>query len=189
MASYGYGRVSTGSQDLDSQIKQLEDAGCTTIFQEKFSGTKIERPEFQKLLGTLQPGDTLIVTKIDRFARSTIDAIQTVKMLLDRNIAVHILNMGLMENTPTGRLIFTIFSAFAEFERDLIVERTQEGRVSARKRKGLDFVEGRPPVYKRAQKEHALKLLESYSYSEVESLTGMSKSTLIRAKRKRDNIV
>ena len=90
--------------------------------------------------------------------------------------------MGLIGNTPTGRLIFNIMSTFAEFERDMIVERTQEGKAIAKQRD--DFREGRPNKYSKKQIEHALKLLESNSYKQVESLTGISKSTLIRAKRK-----
>ena len=90
--------------------------------------------------------------------------------------------MGVIEDTPTGRLIFTIFSAFAEFERDLIVTRTQEGKEIA-KQKG-DFKEGRPKKFGKKQIEHALNLLETHSYKQVEETTGISKSTLIRAKNR-----
>lgn len=90
--------------------------------------------------------------------------------------------MGIVEDTPTGRLIFNIMSSFAEFERDMIVERTQEGKAIAKQRD--DFREGRPNKYSKKQLEHALKLLETHSYKEVEETTGISKSTLIRAKRK-----
>lgn len=183
MTKYGYARVSTVGQDLQAQISTLEAEGCQEIFSEKFTGTKTDRPKFKALLATLNKGDTLVVTKLDRFARSASDAIQTVRELFERGIKVHILNMGLIENTPTGRLIFTIMSGFAEFERDMIVERTQEGKAIARQRD--DFREGRPPKYGRQQIEHGLALLsEGYSYKQVESKTGISKSTLIRAKRK-----
>lgn len=179
---YGYARVSTVGQDLEAQIQALENEGCDFIFSEKFTGTKTDRPEFQKLLSKLQQGDTLVVTKLDRFARTTVDGIQTVKGLFEKGVKVHILNMGLVEDTPTGRLIFNIMSAFAEFERDMIVERTQEGKAIAKQRD--DFREGRPNKYNKKQIEHALQLLENHSYKEVEALTGISKSTLIRAKRK-----
>jgi DNA invertase Pin-like site-specific DNA recombinase len=129
----------------------------------------------------LAEGDTLTVTKLDRFARSTTDALSIVKDLFDRGVKVHVLNMGIIENTPTGRLIFTIFSAFAEFERDLIVTRTQEGKEIAKQRD--DFREGRPKKFSKKQIQHALKLLEDHSYKQVEEITGISKSTLIRAKR------
>lgn len=181
MMNYGYGRVSTQGQELQGQIAQLKAAGCEIVFSEKFTGTKAERLEFQKLLKTLKQGDTLTVTKLDRFARSTSDALAIIKDLFKQGVKINVLNMGIIEDTPTGRLIFTIFSAFAEFERDLIVTRTQEGKEIA-KQKG-DFKEGRPRKFKKAQVEHALKLLESHSYKQVEEITGISKSTLIRAKK------
>jgi len=181
---YGYARVSTVGQDLQAQIEALQREGCDKIYSEKFTGTKADRPEFQKLLAELKDGDTLVVTKLDRFARSTAEALAIVKDLFERGVKVHVLNMGLIENTPTGRLIFTVMSAFAEFERDLIVERTQEGKALAKQRE--DFREGRPPKYTKKQIEHALQLLETHSYKQVEEMTGISKSTLIRAKRKRE---
>jgi DNA invertase Pin-like site-specific DNA recombinase len=130
----------------------------------------------------LEAGDTLVITKLDRFARSTEDAIQTIKSLFEKGIKVHVLNMGLVENTPTGRLIFNIMSSFAEFERDMIVERTQEGKAIAKQRE--DFREGRPKKFSKKQIEHALELLHTRSYTQVEEITGISKSTLIRAKKK-----
>jgi len=181
---YGYARVSTVNQDLEGQLIALKNEGCEKIYSEKFTGTKTERPEFQKVLTELKQGDTLVVTKLDRFARSTVDGIQTVKALFEKGVKVHILNMGLVEDTPTGRLIFNIMSSFAEFERDMIVERTQEGKAIAKQRD--DFKEGRPNKYSKKQVEHALKLLEEHSYKEVENMTGISKSTLIRAKRKKE---
>ena len=180
---YGYARVSTVEQDLRSQIEQLESEGCGEIFQDKFTGTSRDRPEFMKLLDKLEAGDVLVVTKLDRFARSTLDGIGIIRELFDRGVDVHILNMGLVENTPTGRLIFSILLAFAEFERDMIVERTQEGKAIARQRP--DFREGRPKKFSRKQIEHAIKLKETHSYKQVEELTGISKSTLIRARRER----
>ncbi|QSO49186.1 recombinase family protein [Alicyclobacillus mengziensis] len=179
---YGYARVSTVSQDVEAQIQGLKNQGCDRIYAEKFTGTKADRPKFQEVLSELQEGDTLVVTKLDRFARSTVDAINTVKALFERGIKVHVLNMGLVEDTPTGRLILTIMSGFAEFERDMIVERTQEGKAIASQRP--DFREGRPNKYTKKQVEHALSLLETHSYKQVEDLTGISKSTLIRAKKK-----
>ena len=178
---YGYARVSTLAQDLNTQLQALENEGCDTIYSEKFTGIKTNRPEFTLLLKKLEEGDTLVITKLDRFARSTSDAIETVQTLFEKGVKVHVLNMGLIENTPTGRLIFNIMSSFAEFERDMIVERTQEGKAIARQRD--DFREGRPNKYSKKQISHALKLLESHSYKQVEELTGISKSTLIRRKR------
>lgn len=180
---YGYARVSTITQDLDAQIAQLNEAGAQVIYSEKYTGTKKDRPEFMKLLSELESGDTLIVTKIDRFARSTVDAITTVKELYERGVKIYVLNMGVIENTVTGRLILTIFSAFAEFERDLIVERTQEGKAIARQKDG--FTEGRPRSYTKKQLDHAIALLDANSYNEVAAMTGISKSTLIREVNRR----
>ena len=123
-----------------------------------------------------------MVTKLDRFARTAIDGVETVRMLFDRGVRVHILNMGLVENTLTGNLILTVMLAFAEYERGMIVERTQTGKAIARLRP--DYREGRPKKFKKAQVDHALELLNSgMSYKQVEGMTGISKSTLVRAKR------
>ncbi|MFF1990290.1 recombinase family protein [Bacillus mycoides] len=177
---YGYARVSTTAQDLEVQIQALQSEGCEVIYKEKFTGTKTDRPEFNKVLEALQEGDTLVVTKLDRFARSAVEGIQTVKTLFARGIKVHILNMGLVENTPTGRLIFNILSSFAEFERDMIVERTQEGKALAKQRD--DFREGRPRKHSKQQVQHALELLKTHTYKEVEAMTGIKKRTLINRK-------
>lgn len=186
---YGYARVSTKGQakdgnSLESQERQLRDNGATEIFLDAFTGTKTHRPELDKLMSIMVKGDTLIVTKLDRIARSAKQGIKLIESLLDKGIIVHVLNMGLMDNTPTGKLIRTIMLAFAEFERDMIVERTQEGKAIAK----LDpnFREGRNPIYKKKQIAHALEMLADHSYRQVEELTGISKSTLIRAKRKMD---
>jgi DNA invertase Pin-like site-specific DNA recombinase len=178
---YGYARVSTAGQDLQAQMNQLKEAGCKKIYSEKFTGTKAERPEFQKLLSRLENGDMLIVTKLDRFARSTSDALSVIKPLFERGVRVNVLNIGIIEDTPTGKLIFTIFSAFAEFERELIITRTREGKEIAKQNK--DFKEGRPKKFSKQQINHAMQLLETNSYTQVEEMTGISKSTLVRAKR------
>ncbi|HHT7155909.1 recombinase family protein [Bacillus cereus] len=181
---YGYARVSTLNQDLESQIQMLKKEGCEEIYSEKFTGTKFDRPKFQELLSVLKSGDTLVVTKLDRFARSAENAISTIKMLFEKGIKVHVINMGVIEDTPTGRLMFNIMSAFAEFERDMIVERTQEGKAIAKL--NPDFKEGRPKKYNKEQIEHALKLLKNNSYKQVERMTGISRSTLKRAKKTKE---
>lgn len=185
---YGYSRVSTKCQakdgnSLESQEKALKEAGATKIYTDAFTGTKTDRPEFDKLIAEIKAGDTLVVTKLDRFARSMSQGSELVSELIDRGIRVYILNIGVLDNTPASKLIRNVFFAFAEFERDMIVERTQEGKSIAKQ--NPDFREGRPPKYKKAQVEHALQLLESNSYSQVEQLTGISKSTLIRAKKRK----
>lgn len=130
---YGYARVSTTEQKLENQIEHLKNSSAEIIYQEKFTGTTTKRPEFNKLLNELKANDTLIVTKLDRFARNTREALDIIQKLFDQGIKVQILNMGTIDNTPTGNLIFTIFSAFAQFERDMIVTRTQEGKAYAKK--------------------------------------------------------
>lgn len=179
---YGYARVSTAGQDLESQIQKLKEEGCKEIYSEHFTGTCKNRPEFTEVLSLLKKGDTLVVTKLDRFARSAMDAIKTVRDLFERGVRVHIINMGIVENTSTGRLLFTVMSGFAEFERDMIIERTQEGKAVAKQR--ADYREGRPKKYSKVQMEHALELLKTHSYNKVAEMTGISKSTLIRAMQK-----
>ena len=186
---FGYARVSTAGQgrdgnSLEDQRRALEAYGCQEIIEESFSGKTMDRPSFQALQRRLQEGDTLVVCKLDRFARTAIEGVQTVKELFNRGVKVHILNMGLVENTLTGNLILTVMLAFAEYERGMIVERTQTGKAIARQ--SPDYREGRPPKYSKAQINHGVDLLESgKTYKEVEAMTGISKSTLIRAKRSR----
>ncbi|WP_232222907.1 recombinase family protein [Jeotgalibaca sp. PTS2502] len=129
---------------------------------------------------TIQTGDTLVVTKLNRFARSTQDELNTIKYLFEKGVRINVLNLGVIENTSTGRLVFTIFRAFADFERDLIVERTQEGKEIAKQQPG--FKEGRPKKFSPKQIELVMKFLETHSYMEVEKMTGISKSTLTRYK-------
>ena len=185
---YGYARVSTKGQakdgnSLEVQENALRAAGAVEIYVDAFTGTKTDRPEFEKLMKQLQSGDTLIVTKLDRFARSMTQGSELVTDLIEKGIKVNILNIGMLDNTPSSKLIRNIFFSFAEFERDMIVERTQEGKTIAKQ--NPDFKEGRPKKYSKKQIEHALELLENHSYKQVEDLTGISKSTLIRAKRDR----
>lgn len=184
---YGYARVSTKGQakdgnSLEAQEIALRSAGAIEIYADAFTGTKANRPELDKLLAVMRSGDTMVVTKLDRIARSATQGIALIQLLLDRGIVVHVLNMGLMDNTPTGKLIRNIMLAFAEFERDMIVERTQEGKAIAKL--NPDFKEGRPKKFSKVQINHALDLLSEYSYKQVEQMTGISKSTLIRAKRR-----
>lgn len=184
---YGYARVSTKGQakdgnSLEAQASAIKAAGAEKVYSDAFTGTKKNRPELDKLLSEIKEGDKLIVTKLDRIARSATQGAELIQSLLDRGITIHILNMGVLDNTPTGKLIRTIFLAFAEFERDMIVERTQEGKTIAKEKP--DFREGRPPKFDDMQIENALNLLKKYSYSKVSKLTGISKSTLIRSKRR-----
>jgi len=119
---YGYMRVSTIGQikgnSLEEQERMLRQNGAMILYQDAFTGTKTSRPNFNKLMKVLQEGDTLIITKLDRFARNTVEGINVVQYLLDRGVRVNILNMGTVDNTPTGKLILTVMLGLAEFERD-----------------------------------------------------------------------
>lgn len=144
---YGYARVSskgqaTNGNSLEDQENKLNEAGCDVVIKEAFTGTKMDRPKFTELLEQLEPGDTLVVCKLDRFARSAGEGSKLVKDLISQGINVHILNMGLIEDTPTGRLIMNVLLSFAEFERDMIVERTSAGKAVAREN-NPDYKEGR----------------------------------------------
>ena len=179
----GYARVSTRGQatngnSLEEQINKLTSEGCTIIYKEHFTGTKMDRPEFNKCLEELNTGDTLVITKLDRFARTTVEGVKTVQELLARGIRVHILNMGLVEDTPSGRLIFNIMCSFAEFERDMIVERTQEGRKAAMAngvKMGRTKKDGEQMKY-----AIALALKGEMSIRKICEVTGVSKATLCR---------
>ena len=125
---YGYARVSTKGQakdgnSLEAQEKALTEAGATKIYADAFTGTKTDRPEFDKLIAEIKEGDTLVVTKLDRFARSMSQGSELVSELIEKGIKVYILNIGIMDNTPASKLIRNVFFAFAEFERDTLTER------------------------------------------------------------------
>ena len=178
---YGYARVSTTQQDYATQVEDLKQAGATKIFKDKYTGTTANRPEFDKLMAQIGSGDTLIVTKLDRLARNTQDALNIVKQLNAEGIILRVLNIGTIDNSPSGRLIFTVFSAFAEFERDLIVNRTQEGKAWA-KANNPNFHDGMPRKYPSEQIDFAWKLhtQDHMSYSEISRKLGMSKATIYR---------
>lgn len=144
---YGYARVSTRGQathgnSLEEQVSRLKEEGCETIVEEQYTGTTTNRPKFSKMIDELKQGDTIVVTKLDRFARSAAEGSNVVKELQGRGVKVHVLNMGLIDDSNVGHLIANILFSFAEFERDMIVERTQEGKARARTKAG--FHEGRP---------------------------------------------
>jgi DNA invertase Pin-like site-specific DNA recombinase len=145
---YGYARVSTKGQDkygngLEVQDKQLRENGAEVIYYESFTGTKKNRPELNKLMSVLKEGDTVVVCKLDRIARSTRDGLEIIEELLGKGVIINILNMGKFDNSPTGKLMRTVFFAFAEFERDMIVQRTAEGKEVCRN--NPEWREGRNP--------------------------------------------
>lgn len=183
---YGYCRVSSKSQLENNSFEQQENDilnhySDAKIIKEQFTGMKTERPKFLEILKEIKTGDILVVTKLDRFARSLIQGSKIINELIEKGVKVNILNIGLLDNTPSSKLIRNIFFSFAEFERDMIVERTQEGKAIAKQHK--DFKEGRPKKFGKKQIELALNLLNNHTYKQVEQMTGISKSTLIRAKK------
>lgn len=143
---YGYARVSTAKQldgnSFEEQTKEIISRySDAKMVYEQESGAEV-RPIFLELLSTLSEGDTLVVTKLDRFCRSTKEGLGYIDDLMAKGVVIHILNMGVIENTPIGRMIVTNLLAFAEFERAMIRERTQSGKAIARTKEG--WVEGRP---------------------------------------------
>ena len=189
----GYCRVSSKKQlegyGLEAQIEEIKSKyENAIIYQEQYTGTKTDRPVFNEVLNELKKGDTLVVTKLDRLARNTVEGIQIVEDLFKRNVAVHVLNVGLLENTSMGKFFLTTLLAVAEMERNTILERMNSGKEVAKARaeaEGKKFKEGRPKAHSQENIDRALKLLGTMSYREVVELTKISKSTLIRAKRER----
>lgn len=186
---YGYGRVSSLGQNLAAQINQLKDNGCVKIFKEKVSGRKKDnREEFNKLLESVQDGDTVVVTKLDRFARSTKDALSTIELLNQKNVSLIVLNMGgnmVDTSTAIGKLMITVLSGIAEFEADMIKERQLEG-IELAKQRGV--YKGRPSKYTDKHKglQHALALFNNrdtnkLTVNEISDITKISRATLYRA--------
>lgn len=184
---YGYARVSTKRQErngnsLEAQEKLLKENGAEEIFVDSFTGTKMDRPEFNRLMDVIKDGDTLIVTKLDRFARSVSQASDLITKLIDRGVRVNVLNLGILDNSSVSTLMRNILLSFAQFERDMIVERTQEGKAIAKQ--SPNFRDGRPKKFKREQRLHCIELLNhGKSYNEVSSITGVSVSTIHRIRR------
>lgn len=178
---YGYGRVSSVGQQLngnslEEQEKSLRDAGAEEIILECFTGTKIERPLFTPLLEKLKEGDTLFVTKLDRFARAS-DAGKLIEELVNRGVTVNILNFGVANNSPTGKLMLNIIFSFAQYERDMIWERTQEGKM-AKRAKDPNYKEGRKTIEKPDDYEEYLAAVKAGDMQVIEACAeiGISRS-------------
>ena len=183
---YGYARISAKVQlkgnSLEEQKNELRKNGCQIIVEEQFTGKTTARPKFEDLiLNQLKSGDTLVVTRLDRLARNVTEGVSTIRGLFNKNVRVHVLNVGLLENTAMGNFFITTLLAVAELERCMILERTAAGKEIAKTRDG--FKEGRPPIA-RAKIELAMGLLETHSYKRVSEMTGISVATLARYRRK-----
>jgi len=175
----GYARVSTQDQNLDLQNDALKSAGCEKIYTDKMSGAKTDRPGLDEILGFIRKGDTLVVWKLDRLGRSLKHLIQVMNLLEERGIYFKSVQESLDTSTPGGKLIFHVFGALAEFERDIIRERTLAGLAAARARgrKG-----GRPRKLSKKQIEMAKNLMKDVSIpiGEICQTLGVSKATLYR---------
>ena len=186
---FGYIRVSTRKQardgnSLEAQREALTAAGAEKIYTDTFTGTRMERPEWDKLRAQLRRGDVLIVTRLDRLARSVSQASGLITEMIDEGITINVLNLGVLSNDSVNTLLRNVLLSFAQFERDMIVQRTQEGKAVARAT-DPDFREGRPPKFDTEQLDHAMALLDDHSYAQTAKLTGISKSTLIRERKRR----
>ena len=173
----GYARVSTHEQNLSLQIDELKKYKCTEIFTDKISGAKSERPGLQKALGFLREGDSLVVWRLDRLGRSLKHLIEVITLLEERKIGFRSLQESIDTTTSGGRLIFHIFGALAEFERNLIRERTKAGLAAARARGRIG---GRPRVLDDKKIQLARNLYDSRKHpvKEICETLGISKSTL-----------
>lgn len=179
----GYARVSSNQQNLDMQLDALTRADCIHIFQEKMTGSRKDRPELEAMIKMLRPGDTVVVYKLDRIARSLKHIISIVNQFQEIGVNFISIHENIDTTTPMGRFLFHTMAALAELERDLIVERTNNGLAASRARGKFG---GRPKVEKR-QIEKALKLYDAKTHSikEITEICGMTDTTLYRYLKKR----
>ena len=174
-----YARVSTADQNLDRQLDALKNYGIDVLYCEKMSGTKKSRPELDRMLKEVKDGDTIVIESLSRLGRSVKNLAELMEVFNQRNIRLVSLKETIDTTTPTGKLLFTILSSLAQFERDVLVERTQEGLAAARAR-GRNG--GRPKTDESAVKKAvALYQTKQYSLKEISDLTGVSASTIYRA--------
>jgi DNA invertase Pin-like site-specific DNA recombinase len=179
MALYGYARVSTNGRDLAAQEAELLTAGCAKVFKEKASGAKTDRAQLAKALRRLEPGDVLIVTRLDRLARSTRDLLNILATVGEREDGFRSLKDTWADTTtPHGRLMLTVLGGLAEFERELIRARTGERRRRAKDR-GLRF--GRPAALTLHQRAEALqRLAQGEAQADLARSYGVSQATISR---------
>lgn len=176
--TFGYARVSTEQQNLDRQLDALKKYGVDCIYNEKMTGTKKDRPELNKMLDRMTEGDTVVIESLSRLGRSTKDLIELTELFHSKGVNLVSLKEAIDTNTSTGKLLFTLMSAIAQFERDTIADRTREGLKAARARGRTG---GRPKTDLDTIKK-AVKLYntQQYSVKEIEEMTGIKKSTLYR---------
>ena len=176
---FGYARVSTDAQNLDRQLDALKKYGIDKLYCEKMSGTKKSRPELDRMMKEIDDGDTIVIESLSRLGRSVKNLAELMEVFNSRNIRLISLKETIDTTSPTGRLLFTILSSLAQFERDVLVERTREGLNAARARGRCG---GRPKTDETAVKKAvALYQTKQYSLKEIHQLTGVSASTIYRA--------
>lgn len=179
MSVIGYARVSTIGQNLSLQLEALEKFGCEKVFKEKESGNNSDRPELKKALDYLREGDVLVVYKLDRLARSTFDLHKIAQELTARGIGLVFIKEKIDFTTPSGKLMFTMLGAIAEFERDIINDRTAEGRERAKAqgkhmgRKGQDEKQVRKAISLFNEREKS-----GLSVNDIAKMTGVPRSTI-----------
>lgn len=173
MTVYGYARVSTAGQSLSEQKDTLKNAGTDIIMSEKYSGTTTTRPQFEKLVHLIEPNDTLIVTKLDRFARNTREALNLIDSLLKEKIIIKVLNLGTIDNTSMGRMIVRTLLSVAEMERDMIIERTQAGKIFAKKH-NPNYKEGRPKRKKDSRNTAIFEYSQSHTTKDTSEVFNIS---------------
>lgn len=191
MAIYGYARVSSKGQidnnSLEAQEQEIKQRyEGANVFKEQFTGATTDRPVLKEVIELLNSGDTLVVTKLDRLARNTVEGINIVKELFGKGVAVHVLNVGLLEDTAMGQFFITTLLAVAELERVQIIERTQTGKAIAKTKEG--YREGRPQKYTKVQLDHAMELRKTHSIKQVSEITGISEATIKREQAKRKSM-
>jgi DNA invertase Pin-like site-specific DNA recombinase len=190
MTIIGYCRVSSKTQEINGNGLEVQKTEILNkyenaeIKQEQYSGKTKDRPIFQEVINKLQSGDMLVVSKLDRLARNTKEGIEIIEYLFSKNVSVHVLNVGLLENTSMGKFFLTTLLAVAEMERNTILERTQAGKEIAKQ--NPDFTEGRPKVYTDHQLDWCMELLKNNSLKKVEKMTKISESTIKRELIKRN---
>ena len=187
----GYARVSTKEQNLDLQLKALREAGCERVYQEKVSGAKADRPELSKLLANLRQGDVLVIWKLDRLGRTLKHLVALVEELMEKGVGLHSLNDPVDTTSAHGRLTFNIFASLAEFEREVIRERTMAGLSAARAR---GRVGGRPrglsaEAERTSYAAAALYQAKELSVQEICDKLDISRATLYRYLRHRGVVI
>ena len=185
---YGYARSAgrrrlPGNYSLAEQKKRLKEAGAERIFIDTYSDSKADAPQLRHLVSTLRKDDILIVTGLDRLGRTASQAASVLLSLLEAGVSIRVLDLGILDGESVSHLMLKTLSAFSGFDNIRRLERMQEGKETARKQPG--HREGRPRKYTVLQMDHAMSLLQTYSFSQVEEMTGISRATLVREKKRR----